>query len=135
MQTNTGVDMTCPVCGSDNVKIPWSDKRHDADIRTHLCVDCGCRFRSRAVIMDVYVFNPDKLKEERIPIEKFDDKYLDFKLHRGKHPTAQQSLNFNENGTGTNSDKRNDPAISKSGSNSGADQRRSVADIVREQYS
>ena len=85
--------MNCPVCASDKIKIPWSVKQDAADIRTHICDDCGTRFKSKAEIIGVYVFNPTLLKQELIPIANFTDKYLDFALHKGKHP-KQQEISF-----------------------------------------
>ena len=89
--------MTCPSCGHDRHLVPYKKTRTDEhDIRRCKCDPasggCGNEWYTREEIITIVVRDPETLREEHIPVNKFDDRYREYSLGRARHPKQLRLL-------------------------------------------
>ena len=79
--------MQCPACGKEKYRVCKQPTRGiRSEVRIVECVGCETKFTLVNGVESIRVLNPHATNRFDLPIDQFDERWMDYVLGRGKYP-------------------------------------------------
>lgn len=79
--------MQCPACGNEKYRVRRQPRRaRRTELRSVECTECETKYTLVATIESISILNPETMQRFDLPIEKFNEGWMNYLLGRGKYP-------------------------------------------------